>query len=148
MKALSLWQPWASAIAIGAKTIETRGWWTPYRGPLAIHAAKFQNDETREFFTWKGCEALRAKYPNFDSLPFGAIVATCRITECLRTTDVDGLSPLERSLGDYTPGRYAWVLRDIVALETPIPFRGAQQLFECPLVADHSGFSNQPGLEI
>ena len=40
MKAISLWQPWASAIAIGEKTIETRSWWTPHRGALAIHAAK------------------------------------------------------------------------------------------------------------
>lgn len=40
MKALTLWQPWASLIAIGAKTIETRGWSTSYRGPLAIHAAQ------------------------------------------------------------------------------------------------------------
>lgn len=29
MRALSLWQPWASAIAAGAKKIETRGWSTP-----------------------------------------------------------------------------------------------------------------------
>ncbi len=39
MKAITLWQPWASLVAIGAKTIETRSWATSYRGPLAIHAA-------------------------------------------------------------------------------------------------------------
>ena len=39
MKALTLHQPWASLIAIGAKKIETRSWATSYRGPLAIHAA-------------------------------------------------------------------------------------------------------------
>lgn len=39
MKAVTLWQPWASLVAIGAKTIETRSWATSYRGPLAIHAA-------------------------------------------------------------------------------------------------------------
>ncbi len=39
MKALSLHQPWASLIAIGAKRVETRHWTTSYRGPLAIHAA-------------------------------------------------------------------------------------------------------------
>lgn len=36
MPALSVKQPWASMIASGEKTIETRTWWTPYRGPLAI----------------------------------------------------------------------------------------------------------------
>ncbi len=40
MKALTLTQPWATLVAIGAKCIETRSWRTSYRGPLAIHAAK------------------------------------------------------------------------------------------------------------
>lgn len=39
MKALTLRQPWASLVAVGAKRIETRSWLTKYRGPLAIHAA-------------------------------------------------------------------------------------------------------------
>ena len=39
MKVLTLHQPYASLIASGLKTIETRGWNTKYRGPLAIHAA-------------------------------------------------------------------------------------------------------------
>lgn len=34
--AISVKQPWASMVASGVKTIETRTWWTPYRGPLAI----------------------------------------------------------------------------------------------------------------
>ena len=40
MKAISLWQPWASAVARRAKFNETRHWATSYRGTLAIHAAK------------------------------------------------------------------------------------------------------------
>ena len=40
MKAITLWDPWASAMALELKRNETRGWSTPYRGPLAIHAAK------------------------------------------------------------------------------------------------------------
>ncbi len=40
MKAISLLQPWATLVAIGAKRIETRSWATNYRGPLAIHASK------------------------------------------------------------------------------------------------------------
>lgn len=40
MKVLSLHQPWASLVAWGIKTIETRSWQTSYRGPLLIHAAK------------------------------------------------------------------------------------------------------------
>ena len=39
MKALTIWQPWASLIARGVKQYETRSWATKYRGPIAIHAA-------------------------------------------------------------------------------------------------------------
>lgn len=39
-KILTLSQPYASLVALGAKRIETRSWRTSYRGPLAIHAAK------------------------------------------------------------------------------------------------------------
>jgi protein gp37 len=44
IKALSLWQPWASLMAARVKIHETRHWKTDYRGPIAIHAAK-----TRDF---------------------------------------------------------------------------------------------------
>ena len=40
VRILTLWEPWATLMAIGAKRIETRSWATRYRGPLAIHAAR------------------------------------------------------------------------------------------------------------
>ncbi len=40
MRTLTLTQPWATLVALGAKTIETRSWQTSYRGPLAIHAGQ------------------------------------------------------------------------------------------------------------
>jgi hypothetical protein len=46
MKALTLIQPWASLVAIGAKRVETRGWRTSYRGPLAI-ASRASSDYRR-----------------------------------------------------------------------------------------------------
>ena len=39
MRALTLWQPYASLIAMGVKVYETRSWGTAYRGDLVIHAA-------------------------------------------------------------------------------------------------------------
>ena len=39
-RVLTVRQPWASLIALGVKTIETRSWRTDYRGPLVIHAGK------------------------------------------------------------------------------------------------------------
>lgn len=39
MRALTVQQPWAWAIARGWKPVENRSWVTHYRGPLVIHAA-------------------------------------------------------------------------------------------------------------
>lgn len=47
MKGLTLTQPWATLVAIGAKRVETRSWSTNYRGPIAIHAAKGFPPEAR-----------------------------------------------------------------------------------------------------
>ncbi len=52
MKAISLWQPWASLIACGAKPYETRGYPPPREligQRIAIHAAKHVDKETRSF---------------------------------------------------------------------------------------------------
>lgn len=136
MKAISLWQPWASAIALEAKLIETRKWWTSHRGPLAIHAAKKDESNLRDFFSWQVCRPIRAIYPTFDDLPRGCIVATCKLVECIKTTDVDHLSRQEKDFGDYSAGRYAWVLDEIKALPQPVPFRGSQGLFEWPHQSD------------
>jgi len=103
MKALTLTQPWASLVAIGAKRIETRSWPTNYRGPLAIHAAKgFPKWAQRcvtdnwEFFTAFAPEhaaALRRAgvtlvpsepgHAVLRTLPQGAVVATCTLIDCV-----------------------------------------------------------------
>lgn len=49
MKAISLTQPWATAIAVGVKQWETRSWPTGFRGPVAIHAAKGMPKWAKEF---------------------------------------------------------------------------------------------------
>ena len=128
MKAISLWQPWATAIAVGNKHVETRHWATSYTGPLAIHAAKRWEKSAREFAS---VERAIGRLPA--RLPLGAIVATAILIGCRRTEDVEPqLSPVERIYGDYTAGRFAWFLADIVALDEPIPFRGAQGFFYVP----------------
>ncbi len=39
MEYLSLHQPWATLLLLGAKRYETRSWRTDYRGPLLIHTS-------------------------------------------------------------------------------------------------------------
>lgn len=128
MKAISLWQPWASAIALGLKRIETRGWSTNYRGPIAIHAAKRWGREQREF---AAIEHTLGRLPA--RLPFGAIVAVAEIEGCelswrLRPT----VGAIEKIYGDYGEGRFGWQLTNIVALPEPIPYRGSQGFFKVP----------------
>lgn len=128
MRAISLWQPWATAIAIGIKRVETRHWHTSYTGPLAIHAAKRWGPQEREFAS---IEHALGRLPK--RIPLGAIVATATLVECRRTEDVvQSLGAIERMYGNYSPGRFAWVLADVVALQTPIAFRGAQGFFNVP----------------
>lgn len=145
MKCLSLWQPWATLMAIGAKRIETRSWETLYRGPLAIHAAKKWNRELEDMcHTEPFRRVLMAERPNAGGmfhdedalkaiLPFGAIVAVVRLVDCAyiepRTTPIERD---ERAFGDYTHGRFAWQTTGLRKLAEPIPFRGAQGLFDIP----------------
>lgn len=135
MKALSLTQPWASLVAIGAKRFETRSWKTTHRGLLTIHAAKGFPRECRallaepEFY-----RAFHVHDETPDPLPLGAVVAVVRVIECYATTDdfVTDLrreDPCEIRFGDYSPGRYAWKLELVHRLERPIPARGFQRIF-------------------
>lgn len=149
MKALTLTQPWATLVAIGAKQIETRSWTTTYRGPLAIHAAKGlagmggttsarEQEEalgdlcaTEPFLT-----ELERHYGQFfrsGMLPRAAIVATCNLVDVVHTQTMTslpfGVSKTERAFGDYAHGRFAWILHDIAAI-TPVEARGRQQLWD------------------
>ena len=148
MKALSLWQPWASLMARGYKTIETRHWRTGYRGLVAILAAKRKQlaDELEALKDIQSyVESRNGEFPGGasrwgyfasrpDALPRGCIVAIgdlfdCRLINHLASAS---MSPLEFACGNYEPGRYGWMFRDIVTLPAPIPLRGRQGLFDLP----------------
>ena len=136
IKAVSLWQPWASLIAVGAKKYETRSWPTRYRGLLAIHAAKrWTADEHTEFirFThlWpellpKLTNAIWADKP----LPLGAVLCVCKLVTVVSTEAVRGnLTYQEYKFGNFNPGRFAWQMEVIEVFNKPIPARGEQGLF-------------------
>lgn len=88
MKAITIWQPWASLLAIGAKQYETRSWETKYRGPIAIHAAK--KDPNRipllglEEFEAATKEELEKAGLMWSLLPTGKIIATAELVNCWR----------------------------------------------------------------
>jgi hypothetical protein len=141
MKAITLHQPWASLVACGRKTVETRSWQVHYRGPLAIHAA------------------LRSvAAPAFDldaELPRQAVIATCDLVDVVpivmdiwgdhemdavgatevavwyRRAGSNGVAmmPDHPEYGDYTPGRFAWLFDNIKPIG-PIATRGWQALWD------------------
>lgn len=151
MKAITLTQPWASLVAIGAKRIETRGWRTPYRGPLAIHAAKGFPADARDFTYSKVVRELLLPQYQGDAqldkrLPLGCIVATCKLVSCVPTRELQEIGVVgvdlsaqcanfildgqERAFGNYALGRWAWLLADIKRYDVPIPAVGHLSLWD------------------
>lgn len=144
MKAITLFQPWASLVVLGIKRIETRHWPTTHRGPLAMHAGSAKRSldgETGDY----GRELIRhpllvphlrrAGLPErLDEWPFSCILGHVDMHSCRRSSDFTRsggqLTELERLLGDYSDGRYGWMFADPVALPTPIPSRGLPGLWE------------------
>jgi len=153
MKGLSLLQPWASAIAVGSKRIETRSWRTNYRGLVAIHASKRRLVGEMLYlgscWNWRG--AMRAAgwgkmAADQDlELPFGAVVAVARLVN-VRPTDaftqaeldtrrmpagetLETYSWTERQMGDYAIGRYGWIFDDVRPLSKPFLYSGGLGLW-------------------
>ena len=154
MKVLTLTQPWATLVAIGAKRIETRSWATKYRGPLLIHAAAGLGPVGGKFGLVDLChtepfyDVLKAAgMQRSTSLPFGAIVARCELVDCVPSEKIMAafgaygpedqtggrvlwpLTDQELAFGNYAPGRYAWLLGNVEPMATPIPAKGALGLW-------------------
>jgi activating signal cointegrator 1 len=107
-------------------------WHPPFRDVLAEHAGSRHMDDI------------------LAGLPRGVIVAVCDLVGCYPTARTDGgdeayvikagsqhkyreLVPVwgnERTFGDYSLGRFAWVLVNVRALPEPIPMRGQLGLWE------------------
>lgn len=131
MKALSLWQPWSSAIVAGAKCIETRSYGTSYRGPLAIHAAK-KRDSLITHMEGMVRGELGIVLP--DPLPRGCVVAVVDLVGCQEMDEalIAEQSELERALGDWQEGRFAWHLENVRPVLPPVDTRGFQRMWNLP----------------
>ena len=138
-------QPWATLVAIGANVIETRDWPTKYRGPVAIHAAKGFPPDARALCRTEPFRAALAAggYVSADDLPRGAIVAVVVLQALLacgpstvreiRARSRRGeLPPHEADFGDFSDGRYGFVLDDVRRVDPPVPARGMLGLWEVP----------------
>jgi activating signal cointegrator 1 len=144
MKIITLHQPYAQLISLGYKQYETRSWPTKYRGALAIHAAQkpiVENDLLARV-AYDSVGHLEYSYLKSLNYEYGKIVCIAEITDCLAMTeqyhpgrldptiDIRLISVLEKAVGDWSKGRYAWELKNIQALDVPIVYRGNQGLRE------------------
>ncbi len=136
LKAISLWQPWAIAIALSLKTWETRSWKTHYRGLLVICAAQKTSRQQQETYV-RICHQhhIDLSIHPWSQLPRGCAIALVKLTDCVLITEelIAQQSETERSLGDWQPGRYAWKLEQLHLLTPPIPIKGKQGLWNFPL---------------
>lgn len=104
MKALSVRQPWASMIASGEKTIETRVWSTEYRGPLLICATK---------------------KPVIDELPVGIALCIVELVDCRPMTEEDQV----KACCEIYPRAQSFVLDHLRSVE-PFPVKGQLGFFD------------------
>lgn len=161
IRALPLWQPWASLVVHGKKKIETRHWEAPSSvvgQRIAIHATKTRSElgiVRRKPFKGVLRALLEAGAPLMDphnpnELPLGALVGTVVVAGCERMTwdfvlDLERADPVEYAFGLYEEARYAWHLADPRVLPQPVPWKGSQGIFSVPASAVDVGIQPAQG---
>jgi len=126
MKALSLYEPGATLIALGKKRYETRSWSTTYRGPLLICASLKRPPIAKIIGI-----LYRARI-SLNELSPGRAVALVDLVHVYRTDDLHygQFGENEEFYGDLSPGRYAWQLKNVRRFVNPPLIRGKQGLFD------------------
>ncbi|HUQ98784.1 MAG TPA: ASCH domain-containing protein [Gemmatimonadaceae bacterium] len=151
MKGLTMTQPWATLVAIGENSIETRSWGTRYRGPLIIHSAKGFPRDARELCTEQPYLTVlaRAGYRDASALPLGQVIAVAELVDVMKFTRTSlrevreratrgEFPPHEAEFGDFSAGRYGWVLRNVRQVKKPISARGMLGLWQVPVALERA----------
>lgn len=146
MKALSLWQPWASTLFTPLKPDETRHWPIPTKligQPIAIHASLTDTRETR--MNWENLsggedaeqilgELGKLGIINYLGFPRGCIIGWCVFGAPLHTSRIElwqePRTALQQRFGDYSPKRFAWPKQRAELFDKPYPCTGRQGFFD------------------
>lgn len=132
--ALTIWQPWAWAIATQGKRVENRGWRTGYRGLLAIHAgrtydqlAQLPGPAGRRLRELEAeCRAAGGRTAGSRHLVLGAVVAVAELTGCHQDPPGPRCCPWGQ------PGQWHWQLENVRLLPSPVPCGGHRQIWALP----------------
>jgi hypothetical protein len=148
MKALTIWQPWASLIAIGAKPYEFRSWYPPASvigRRIAIHAGarKVNQAEVADLIgrlhctehAWTTCLHKEPALDLLDriygyeklALPLSHILCTAILGRPYKAHQIVGefggvINDSDRD----EHSNWAWPLTDIELFTPPVPARGGQ----------------------
>ena len=112
----------------------TRSCGTKYRGTILIHAAKVDHQYIVGKYPHELFQYFEATDVIYKNLPLGAIIGQANLVECIQMDQdycdyMKKWDPGEYAFGDYSPGRYAWVMKDAVLFDKPIPASGKQGLW-------------------
>ena len=137
MRALTVRQPWASAIASGQKTVENRSRRTRYRGLVALHSGLVIDwDATPMAWTAAGV-AVREIYrrPAWHlGLPLGAVIAVAELYGCHQWPAAGSCNGRSRS--PCSPwaslDQWHWQFKNVLPLATPVPCKGMLGLWRLP----------------
>jgi hypothetical protein len=135
---ITLWQPWASLIADGYKTVETRTH-NKFKGLkgqiIGIHAGK-----QYDYGCWNDAQVVPFPFITkeaygVDVVPYGAIICTAVVTD-VRELHSDKSEWLAACLPYRHIGlvsRFGLFLEDINKFDNPIPMKGQQGVWYCEL---------------
>ncbi|TIV83844.1 MAG: ASCH domain-containing protein [Mesorhizobium sp.] len=149
MKALTIWQPWATLIIAGVKPYEFRGWPAPraLRGQrIAIHAGArpVRKAEIADLIVrlrsseaWstglkqQALEMLERWHRNPFDLPLSSIVGTAVLGQPSRAFEIIGEFGAKINDSDRDEhSNWAWPMLDVLPLEPIQPAKGAQGFWE------------------
>lgn len=138
IKAVTLYQPWASLIVDLIKNIETRDWSPPaymLGKKLAIHAGKYRVRDL-DLPLLKTVEDLYG-YNWRSDLPYGAVLGTVTLNSTGIVEANDGINAYYRNspnevlksvpvddYGDFDVGRHLWFLSNVQKFKNPVEYRG------------------------
>ena len=144
MKVLTLFQPYATLVVLGVKTIETRSWTTKHRGEIYIHAAAAQDSIGRA--RWESPKMLKyLDQMGCDISKIGSLYHHLQFGQIIGKVDIVGVTPAseykeyaldaevkrEMYMGDLSEGRFAWMLEHAVKFPYGTFVRGQQRIWEC-----------------
>jgi hypothetical protein len=125
MLALTVFQPWATLIVFGHKTLETRKYHPRYRGRIAIHASRSDRGLQWAAHCLSLGKFMREQGLDMHSLPMGAVLGECELGDVTETEQNSDL----QACGWLIAGRYTWHLSGAIAYSSPIRAMGFVRLW-------------------